>query len=152
MTTTDDIIARALAVLDAAEKMTPGPWKSRGVMIDPAIACIPHRPSMYTLGRTDESTPADDARADADAAGIATLRNDAPAVIRDLLARLADQARGLTVVDLTAAVDAYYARLGIKNFHTCPVCDPHAPGLGWVKEHDPRCAAGKHLRDRADGN
>ena len=97
MTTTDDLIVRAQAVLDAAEKMTPGPWKARGVMIDPEIACIPHRPSMYTLGRTDESTPADDARADTDATGIAILRNAAPAVIRDLLARLADQARGLTV-------------------------------------------------------
>ena len=97
MTTTDDLIVRAQAVLDAAEKMTPGPWKARGVMIDPEIACIPHRPSMYTLGRTDESTPADDARADTDATGIAILRNAAPAVIRDLIARLADQAPGLTV-------------------------------------------------------
>ena len=138
MTTTDDLIVRAQAVLDAAEKMTPGPWKARGVMIDPEIACIPHRPSMYTLGRTDESTPADDARADTDATGIAILRNAAPAVIRDLLARLADPARGLTVgapfrdarrhprfLDGTAIISLY----GSEDEHQIRSTDKHGAFL-----------------------
>ena len=76
--------------------------------------------------------------ADADAAGIATLRNDAPAVIRDLLARLADQARGLTVgapfrdarrhprfLDGTAIISLY----GSEDEHQIRSTDKHGAFL-----------------------
>ena len=83
-----DLPARLAALRAATEAMTPGPWRARGVMIDPEVACVPHRPSMFTLGRYDDSTPEQDAKADANAAGITALRNEAIPLLDALLAEV----------------------------------------------------------------
>ena len=95
MTIPTDLIARAQAVLAVAENMTPGPWLTAEHVGEPRAIVAAEKPDLTLLGLDVDGMAIVSSRRDA--TGIVTLRNDAPAVIRDLIARLADQARGLTV-------------------------------------------------------
>lgn len=66
----DDLQQRAQAILDAAEKMTPGPWDSAEYDTFRSVGPI----------HIEGGILSDDDR------GLLALRNDAPGVIRDLLA------------------------------------------------------------------
>ncbi len=86
MTASRDLAARVEALLDAEASMTPGPWRAGSfetfnifVPCDDALA-----PELgRVLLRMNVHFPFVD-----DAAGIATLRNDAAPLVRDLLAAL----------------------------------------------------------------
>ena len=103
-----DLPARLAALRARVEAMTPGPWRARGVMIDPEVACVPHRPSMFTLGRYDDSTPEQDAKADANAAGITALRNEAIPLLDALLAEVqAARAEAVACREVAHAMGAF---------------------------------------------
>lgn len=99
MTSSDPLTRRAAEVLAAVERMTPGPWlvsaERRCVdtaqIADNGDVCDGY--SFGLLGDDDDITGADE-HWPADARGVVILRNEAPGVIRDLLAdRDAQRAR-----------------------------------------------------------
>ncbi len=83
---TDDIIARAQAVLDAADKMTPGPWLTGDHVDEPRAIVAAENPNLSLLGLDVDGMAIVSSKRDA--AGIIALRNDAPPILRELLDRL----------------------------------------------------------------